>query len=58
MPALLIRLTINLAAPVLAYVLLRPHVHSDITALVGGVAAWTRSVSSPSRASRSACFWW
>jgi ABC-type nickel/cobalt efflux system permease component RcnA len=38
MPALLIRLTINLAAPVLAYVLLRPHVHSDITALVVGAA--------------------
>jgi hypothetical protein len=36
--ALLIRLTINLAAPVLAYVLLRPHVHSDITALVVGAA--------------------
>ncbi len=38
MPALLIRLTINLAAPVLAYALLRPHVHSDITALVVGAA--------------------
>jgi hypothetical protein len=38
MPTLLIRLTINLAAPVLAYVLLLPHVHSDITALVVGAA--------------------
>jgi hypothetical protein len=38
MPALLIRLMISLAAPVLAYVLLRPHVHSDITALVVGAA--------------------
>jgi len=36
--ALLIRLVINLAAPVLAYVLLRPHVHSDITALAVGAA--------------------
>lgn len=35
---LLIRLVINLAIPVLTYVLLRPHVHSDITALVGGAA--------------------
>ena len=64
-PALLIRLMINLAVPVLAYVLLRPHVHSDITALVigaavptaysaafcCGVAAWTRLASSPSCAS-------
>lgn len=38
MPALLIRLLINLAAPLLVYVLLRPHVHSDITALVAGAA--------------------
>jgi UDP-N-acetylmuramyl pentapeptide phosphotransferase/UDP-N-acetylglucosamine-1-phosphate transferase len=38
MSALLIRLVINLAAPALAYVLLRPHVHSDITALVAGAA--------------------
>ena len=38
MPALLIRLMISLAVPVLAYVLLRPHVHSDITALVAGAA--------------------
>lgn len=37
-PALLIRLVINLAGPVLAYVLLRPHTHSDITALVAGAA--------------------
>lgn len=36
--ALAIRLVINLAVPVLAYVLLRPHVHSDITALVIGAA--------------------
>ena len=41
MPALLIRLMINLAVPVLAYVLLRPHVHSDITALVAGAAVPT-----------------
>ena len=41
MPALLIRLMINLAVPVLAYVLLRPHVHSDITALVIGAAVPT-----------------
>ncbi len=40
-PALLIRLMINLAVPVLAYVLLRPHVHSDITALVIGAAVPT-----------------
>jgi hypothetical protein len=38
MTALLIRLMINLAGPVLAYVLLRPHMHSDITALVVGAA--------------------
>ena len=30
MPALLARLMINLAVPVLVYVLLRPHVHSGI----------------------------
>jgi hypothetical protein len=41
MPALLIRLMINLAVPVLAYVLLRPQVHSDITALVAGAAVPT-----------------
>lgn len=41
MPALLIRLMINLAVPVLAYVLLRPHVHSDITALIIGAAVPT-----------------
>ncbi len=41
MPALLTRLMINLAVPVLAYVLLRPHVHSDITALVAGAAVPT-----------------
>ena len=40
-PALLVRLMINLAAPVLAYVLLRPYVHSDITALVVGAAVPT-----------------
>jgi drug/metabolite transporter (DMT)-like permease len=48
MPALLIRLTINLAAPVLTYVLLRPHVQSDITALVIGAAvpaAYTAGVA-------------
>ena len=38
MLAPLIRLTINLAAPVLTYVVLRPHVHSDIIALVAGAA--------------------
>jgi hypothetical protein len=38
MLALLIRLMINLAAPVLTYVVLRPHVHSDIVALVVGAA--------------------
>lgn len=38
MPALLIGLMINLAGPVLAYVLLRPHTHSGITALVAGAA--------------------
>lgn len=38
MPAQLIRLIVNLVAPVLAYVLVRPHVHSDITALVVGAA--------------------
>lgn len=36
--ALLIRLMINLVVPVLAYVLLRPHVHNDITALILGAA--------------------
>jgi hypothetical protein len=41
MPTLLIRLMVNLAAPVLAYVLLRPHVHSEITALVVGAAVPT-----------------
>jgi hypothetical protein len=45
---------INLAAPVLTYVLVRPHVHSDLTALVIGTAipivytcvvlAWRRRV--------------
>ncbi len=38
MPALLIRLMVNLAGPALAYVLLRPHLHSGITALVAGAA--------------------
>lgn len=52
MLALLIRLMINLGAPLLAYVLLRPHVHSGIIALVlgaavpvactGGVLLWRR----------------
>lgn len=36
--ALLVRLVVNGAVPVLAYVLLRPHVHSDVTALVVGAA--------------------
>ena len=36
--ALLIRMLINLAAPVVTYVLVRPHVHSDLTALVAGAA--------------------
>jgi drug/metabolite transporter (DMT)-like permease len=36
--ALPIRLVINLVVPVLTYVLLRPHVHSDVTALVIGAA--------------------
>jgi hypothetical protein len=36
--ALLIRPLINLAAPALVYLLLRPHLHSDITALVIGAA--------------------
>ncbi len=36
-----IRLIINLVVPVLAYVLVRPHVHSDITALVVGAAVPT-----------------
>jgi hypothetical protein len=36
--ALPIRLVINLAAPVLAYALLRPHVHSDLIALIIGAA--------------------
>lgn len=35
---LLVRLVINAAAPVLTYVLLRPHLHSDVTALVIGAA--------------------
>jgi len=35
---LLIRLTINLVVPVVAYVLSRPRVHSDVTALVIGSA--------------------
>lgn len=38
MPGFLIRLVVNLAAPVLVYALLRPHVRSDITALVIGAA--------------------
>ena len=38
MPALLIRLTVNLAGPAMAYVLMRPHLHSGITALVAGAA--------------------
>jgi hypothetical protein len=38
MAVLLARLLINLAAPVLVYVLLRPHVHSGITSLVAGAA--------------------
>lgn len=33
-----IRLVINLTLPVLAYILLRPHVHSDVAALVAGAA--------------------
>ena len=41
MSALLARLVINLAVPVLVYVLLRPHVHSDVTALVAGAAVPT-----------------
>lgn len=36
--ALLLRLVVNLAAPVVTYVLLRPHVHSDLTALIIGAA--------------------
>jgi hypothetical protein len=36
--ALLTRLMVNLVAPVLTYVLVRPHVHSDIIALVIGAA--------------------
>lgn len=36
--AQLIRLVLNLAGPVLAYVLIRPHLHSDVTALVIGAA--------------------
>lgn len=36
--ALVLRLVINLAAPVLTYVLLRPHLHSDLTALIIGAA--------------------
>jgi hypothetical protein len=52
--ALLLRLVVNVAAPVLTYVLLRPHVHSDVIALVIGAAipiaytcvvlAWRRRV--------------
>lgn len=38
MPAQLIRLIVNLAGPVLTYVLVRPHVHSDVTALLIGAA--------------------
>ena len=34
----LIRLVINAAIPVLVYLLVRPHVHSDLTAL----AVWIR----------------
>ena len=65
MPALAIRLVINLAVPVLAYVLLRPHVHSDITALVigaavpaaytAGVMLWRRRLD-PIGAVAIACF--
>jgi hypothetical protein len=36
--SVLVRLVVNLAAPVLIYLLLRPHLHSDITALVIGAA--------------------
>jgi len=46
MPALLARLMINLAVPVLVYVLLRPHVHSDITALIAGAAVPTACTAS------------
>lgn len=52
--AVTIRLAVNLAAPVLTYLLLRQHVHSDITALVAsaavpaactaGVLLWRRHV--------------
>ena len=34
----LIRLVINAVVPVLVYLLLRPHVHSDVTALIAGAA--------------------
>jgi drug/metabolite transporter (DMT)-like permease len=36
--ALVLRVVVNLAAPVLTYVLIRPHVHSDLIALVIGAA--------------------
>jgi hypothetical protein len=36
--ALLVRLVVTLAAPVLTYMLLRPHLHSDLAALVIGAA--------------------
>lgn len=36
--ALVLRLLINLAAPLLTYVLLRPHLHSELTALIIGAA--------------------
>jgi hypothetical protein len=37
-PEAAIRLVINAVAPVLVYLLLRPHVHSDVTALIAGTA--------------------
>jgi hypothetical protein len=37
-PALVVKLMINLAAPVLAFILLRPVLHSDVAALVAGAA--------------------
>ena len=46
MSALPARLMINLAVPVLVYVLLRPHVHSDITALIAGAAVPTACTAS------------
>jgi drug/metabolite transporter (DMT)-like permease len=46
MPALLARLMINLAVPVLVFVLLRPLVHSDITALIAGAAVPTACTAS------------